>query len=134
MFWSLMLDTDGDLIDGFETADGEEYNSIAVSAGATQIAQALSLRASTHADSVWFNRAAGVDYNGLFFSTNRSDETMNPIRAQVFRDILLNTPGMDGFADSDAVSFTRTSRKLEVKLPCAKITCSTELVQPTVIG
>lgn len=129
-----MLDASGDLITAEETIGVDTYQTIGVSVGAPQVSQAMSLNVSTKVRDIWFNRSAGVDFNGLFYDSTRADAVMNPIRAQAFRDALTNTPGFGSFADGRDVNFTRTSRKIEVKLPCVVIACDASRVTPSVIG
>jgi hypothetical protein len=134
MYGTLMLDEQGDLIEAVEVVDGDEYTTIAVALGAQQVGQALSLNVSTKQKDVWFNRSAGVDYNGLFYGATRSDDTMNPIRAQAFRQVIENTPGFGSYADTKDVRFTRAERRLAVDLPCVVIDCDNSRVVPAVIG
>lgn len=134
MFGTLMLDADGDLIEAVETVGAVEYATIGVALGSIEVAQNISLRVSTKTRDCWFNLAAGVDYGTLFYDTNRSDATMNPIRAQAFRETLEATPGFGSYAGSNEVVFSRTGRKVEVSLPCVVIACDDSRVIPAVIG
>lgn len=134
MFGTLMLDENGDVIEAVETVSGDEYTTIAVALGAQQVAQALSLNVSTKQNDVWFNRSAGIDYNGLFYSATRSDTVMNPIRAQAFRQALERTPGFGSYAEGKDVQFSRAERRLTVGLPCVVIDCDNSRVTPAVIG
>lgn len=135
MFGSLMLDTSGDLIEAEELdGSGNVYTTIGIALGSIQVSQAMSMRVSTRAGTVWFNLAAGIDYDGLFYNTRRSDVDMNPIRSNIFRQTLSETPGFGAFANSRDVTFTRTGRRLEVELPCVTIDCDSSRVTPSVIG
>lgn len=134
MFGSLLLDDSGDLLQAFERDNTDvEYDTIAVALGAYQVAQSVSMRASTKKRSVWFNRAAGVDYNALFYDTSKADATMNPIRSIAFREQLLSTPGISRFADDADIRFTRTGRQLAIELPCVVIDCDNSRITPTVL-
>lgn len=134
MYGTLLLDEQGDLLEAVEDYEGSEYTTIGVAVGSQQVAQALSLRASTRKKSVWFNLTAGIDYSGLFYDTNIADSTMNPIRAQVFREALEGTPGFESFPEGREVVFTRTNRTLAVALPCVQIDCDSSRVIPRTLG
>lgn len=129
-----MLDVDGDLIQAVETLDGEDYETIGIALGSIQVAQAASLRVSTRMDTVWFNRAVGIDFDGLYYNSRQSDDAMNPVRASAFRDAIRGTPGFGSFPDNDNVVFTRTARGLEAKLPCFVVDCDSSRVIPAIIG
>lgn len=134
MFGTLMLDAEGDLIEAVEVIGAQSYTTIAVAIGSQQVSQALSLGTSTKKRDAWFNRDAGIDYEDLFYGSNRSDVVMNPIRAQAFRSALENTPGFGQYADSKDVTFTRAARKISVGLPCVVVDCDNSRVIPVVIG
>ena len=134
MFGTLMLDDTGDLISAIEHLEGETYQTIGVALGSIQVAQACSLRVSTTTNSVWFNRAHGIDMDGLFYNTNKTDADLNPIRAQAFRTVMENTRGFGDYAGGNNVDFIRTGRKLAVQLPCFAVDCDTAIVTPVVIG
>jgi hypothetical protein len=134
MFGSLMLDETGDLIEAVETIATVDYTTIAVAVGSQQVSQSMSLRVSTKTKDVWFNEAAGIDFDDLFYNSNQSDTIMNPIRAQAFRETLEATPGFGDYAENKDVVFTRTGRKLEINLPCTIIDCDSSRFVPAVIG
>lgn len=134
MYGTLMLDETGDLIEAADMSGLIEYTTVAVALGAQQVSQALSLSVSTKQRDVWFNKSAGIDYDGLFYGSTRTDRVMNPIRAQAFRQALENTPGFGSYASTKDVQFTRADRRLQVDLPCVIIDCDNSRVIPAVIG
>lgn len=134
MYGTLMLDESGDLIEAADMSGILEYTTVAVALGSQQVAQALSMSVSTKQRDAWFNKSAGIDYEGLFYGSTRSDTVMNPIRAQAFRQAMENTPGFGSYADAKDVTFSRADRRLSVKLPCVVIDCDNSRVIPAVIG
>jgi hypothetical protein len=129
-----MLDDTGDLIEATESVGAAVYNTIGIALGSIEAAQNMSLRTSTKINDCWFNRAAGIDYNTLFYDTNLSDAVMNPLRAQAFRETLEGTPGFGRYAAGNEVFFSRAGRKLGVELPCVIIACDSSQITPAVIG
>lgn len=129
-----MLDTSGDLITATETVGAQVYQTIGVALGTIEVSQNMSIRVSTKKKDVWFNRDAGVDFVNLFYNANRSDVTMNPVRAQAYRELIENTPGFGAYLGLNEVTFDRTGRKLAITLPCVVLSCDDSRVIPAVIG
>lgn len=118
---TLMLDDQDDVLLA-EHDDGAETLGVAV--GAATVIQAAHIALNLKRGSVWWNLSAGIDYEGLFYQTARSDVEMAPIRATAFRTALLSVPGVTGFAEETEISFERTSdQTLSATVPCITIDC-----------
>lgn len=124
-----MLAQDGDLILA-EHDDGAQ--TIGVALGAYTVVQAAAQAVSLRQGNVWFNLAAGVDYESLFYSARGSDSQLAPIRATAFRDALSAVPGVLGFDGAGQITFSRKGRTVTPSIPCLQIKCDDVRLSATI--
>ena len=124
-----MLDSTGDLLCAVNE-DGAE--TLVALRGAEQAAQAASMAVSQRQGRIWWNESLGVDYDGLFFNSGRSDADMAAIRAAALREAILAVPGVDSFEGTNEITFSRNNRILTPSIPCIRITCEASRVSATI--
>ena len=126
MTTTVLLDEDGDVL---LAAHPDGATTIFVGEGAEQVTQAVAQNTALKQGSVWFNRAAGIDYDSLFFNARRSDEDLESIRASVISEAVLSTPGVEGFADGGQVTISRQGNSIVPAIPCININCENAIVR-----
>jgi len=125
MVATLLLEEDGDLL---LASHPDGATTIFVGSGARQVTQAVAQNTALKQGSVWFDRAAGIDYDRLFYNSRRPDEEMEAIRAAVISEAVLATPGVEGFVEGGEVTITRQGRTLIPDIPCININCENGIV------
>ena len=133
----LLLDEEQELMLG-EHPDGE--TDLVFWAGAEIVLQSAAVAVRLPKASVWYNRAAGWDYKGLFFSgsfTRRRDSII-PIARRVLRRILLGLDGVEGFETENKngqqvekdIQFRvdPKTRTIGIDIPCLLIDCENSQV------